>query len=192
MLTFLDGGLAEYVAGRPLMTELATRAIYENVANLCDFTERLKPLCDELDFVGIDDHIMTAAFVTRIPSFLEQQGDSLKAPHILKQIDKMVKRAPTFRQAYDHLSDLVHPNGLGAVVYFSTIENNTMKFVDDAVELRRPVESLFLAAVLFAFVELEVNDIESRLQKLNVVATGIQAIFKSAGLDTVLDSKPEP
>src|SRR5258708_5629546 len=57
ILTFLDGGLAEYAAGRPLMTELATRAIYENVANLCDFTETLKQLCNELDFDGIDDHV---------------------------------------------------------------------------------------------------------------------------------------
>jgi hypothetical protein len=168
MLTFLDGGLAEYVAGRPLMTDLATRAIYENVASLCDFVDKLKPLCEAVDYAGIGEHVTKAAFVTRIPSFLEiSKGEDRKAPNILNQIDRMMKRYSAFREAYDHLSDIVHPNGLGAVVYFAKMPGDGLiSFVDDAVTPERAIHSLFVAAFLLAFVEIEMDAAETALKKV--------------------------
>jgi hypothetical protein len=172
MLTFLDGGHAEYLAGRPLMAELATRAIYENVANLCDFTDNLKPLCEAFDYDGIEKHVTKAAFVTRIPSFLARHGDEdLKAPNILNQIDRMTKRYTEFRETYDHLSDIVHPNGLGAVVYFAKMTDGLMSFVDDAVTPERTMHSLFGAAFLLAFVEVELAAAESALKNVGAVVT---------------------
>lgn len=166
MLTFLEGGHAEYLAGRPLMTELATRAIYENVASFCDFTDKLKPLCEAIDYAGIEKYVSKAAFVTRIPSFLDAGGEDLKAPNILSQIDKMTKRYTGFRQCYDHLSDIVHPNGLGAVVYFSKMPGNLISFVDSAVTPERAIHSLFMAACLLAYVEIEIDAAEKALQKV--------------------------
>jgi hypothetical protein len=175
MLTFLDGGHAEYLAGRPLMTELATRAIYENVANLCDFTDKLKPLCEAVDCDGIEKHLTKAAFVTRVPAFLENLGQDLKAPNILTQIDKMTKRVTRFREAYDHLSDIVHPNGLGAIVYYARMPGDLISFVDDAVTPERAMHSLFCAAFLLAFVEIELAAAEQALQKVAAaVAIGAQ------------------
>jgi hypothetical protein len=166
LLTFLDGGHGEYLAGRPLMTELATRAIYENVASLCDFTDKLKPLCEAVDYAGIEKHVSKAAFVTRIPSFLKKGSEDLKAPNILTQIDRMSKRFTSFREAYDHLSDIVHPNGLGAIVYFAKLPGGLISFVDTAVEPERAMHSLFMAAFLLAFVEVEMNAAEMALQKV--------------------------
>ena len=171
MLTFLDGGHAEYLAGRPLMTELATRAIYENVANLCDFTDKLKPLCEAVDYDGIEKHVTKAAFVTRIPSFLERRGEDVRAPNILTQIDRMTKRYTGFREAYDHLSDIVHPNGLGAIVYFAKMPGGLISFADDAVTPERTMHSLFMAAFLLAFVEVELAAAEKALQKVAAVVT---------------------
>lgn len=164
MLTFIDGGHAEYLAGRPLMTELASRAIYENVATICDFAEKLNPLCEAADLEAIEKHLNNAAFATRIPSFLAKGGEEVKAPNVLTQIDRMGKRYHNFREAYDHLSDIVHPNGLGAVVYFSQIQDGVLKFLDDALTPERAIHSLFIAALLMAFVEIELNEIENRLQ----------------------------
>ncbi len=173
MLTFLEGGHAEFVAGRPLMTDLATRAIYENVASLCDFIDKLKPLCEAVDYAGIEKHVSKAAFVTRIPSFLERQGEDLKAPNILNQIDRMTKRYTGFREAYDHLSDIVHPNGLGAVVYFAKMPGGRISFVDDAVTPERAIHSLFLAAILLAFVEVEMDAAERALKKVAEAMTAM-------------------
>ena len=74
----------------------------------------------------------------------------------------MVKRYPNYRVAYDHLSDIVHPNGLGAVVYFLTMKDRVARFVDNAVTPERARTSLVCAALLLLFVELAFVQTEER------------------------------
>ena len=81
-LTFVEAGIAELKAGRPLAAELCSRAIYENVATICDFADKLKPLCEAGHYEGVEKYTMNAAFTTRIPSLLDQHGDDVKAPQI--------------------------------------------------------------------------------------------------------------
>jgi hypothetical protein len=176
MLAFLDGGHAEYLAHRPLMTEVATRAIYENVANVCDFSEKLKQILLTGNYDDLEKHVTSSAFTTRIPYFLEQHGPAVKAPQILNQIDRMTKKYPTYREAYDHLSDIVHPNGLGAVVYFSTMEDGVVTFADDAVTPERAIHSLFLAAIFLAFVEVEMNEVDSQLRVFSRLLAAAQEL----------------
>ena len=166
-LTFVEGGLAEIAAGRPLMAEMCSRALYENVATICDFADKLKPLCEAVDYEGVKDHVSNAAFVTRIPSFLAAHGHDVKAPHILKLVDAMKKRYPDYRTTYDHLSDIVHPNGLGAVIYFTKVELGITRFVDDALTPDRSLASLICAALLLLFVEVAFTETEERLAKLS-------------------------
>lgn len=166
-LTFLDGGYAEYLAGRPLMTEMAARAIYESVANLCDYSDKLKPLCDVGNLEAIDALATKSAFVTRIPSFLEKHGKDLQSTNVVTQVQKMAKRFPDFVSAYDHLSDVVHPNALGAIVCFAEISDGVVTFADRPEKRTGAVHSLCIAATLLAFVELEIADIDSRLKTLN-------------------------
>jgi len=74
-LTFIEAGAAELKADRPIAAELCTRAIYENAATICDFTDKLKPLCEAVDYAGVEELVTKAAFTTRIPSFIETHGD---------------------------------------------------------------------------------------------------------------------
>ncbi len=173
-LVFLEAGVAEVEAGRGLATELCTRAIYENVATICDFADKIKPLLESADYLAIEDYVTKCAFQTRIPSFLAKHGDDAKAPQILNQIDRMGKRYPNFREAYDHLSDIVHPNGLGAVVYFATICDGVARFADTGNNPDQARTSLIVAAILLAFVELVVIELEQQLRKLSasVVTAG--------------------
>jgi hypothetical protein len=166
-LTFLDGGHAEYLAGRPLMTEMAARAIYESVANICDFADKLKPLCDSQDFQAIDELATKSAFVTRIPSFLDKYGQHLQSTNVITQVRKMSKRYADFVGAYDHLSDVAHPNGLGAIVYFADIGNDVITFGDKPEKAAGAIHSLCIAATLLGFMELEMNEMERRLKTLN-------------------------
>jgi hypothetical protein len=165
-LIFVDGGVAELEAGRPLVTEMCTRALYENIATICDVVDKLKPLFDAADYVGVEQLIEKAAFATRIPSFLERHGEDLKAPNILNQIDKMKKRYRGFRKAYDHLCDIVHPNGLGAVVYFTKIEPGLARFSDAGNGRDRALDSILMAAFLLLHVEITLNDIDDWLAKI--------------------------
>ena len=166
-LTFLDGGYAELLAGRPLITEMATRAIYESVANLCDFADKLKPLCDAGNMEAIDELATKSAFVTRIPSFLDKYGKHLQSTNVVTQVKNMGKRFPDFVEAYDHLSDVVHPNGLGAIVYFAEIGDAVVSFGDKPEKAGGAIHSLCVAATLLGFMELEMDEIEKRLQAIN-------------------------
>jgi len=173
-LTFIEAGAAELDANRPLAAELSTRAIYENAATICDFTDKLKPLCEAVDYAGVEALVTKAAFTTRIPAFIEEYGEEVKAPQILNQIDKMNRRYPDYRTAYDHLSDIVHPNGLGAVVYFGTFsENGVMRFDDAGVSKsqERARSSLILAVLMLLHVELALIQTEERLKKLSADMT---------------------
>jgi hypothetical protein len=172
-LMFLEAGAAESAAGRPLATELCTRAVYENVATICDFSDKVKALCEAVDYSGVEQLVTKAAFTTRIPSFIAQHGEDAKAPQILNQVDKMDKRYPNFRTAYDHLSDIVHPNGLGAVVYFATFGDGLARFADAGNDPNRARVSLIAAALIMLHVELALIQTEQRLQKLSAeVAAG--------------------
>jgi hypothetical protein len=166
MIMFVDGGHAEHIAGRPLMTELASRAIYENVANYCDFSEKLKPLCDAMDYQAIHDLVHKSSFTTRLPNLLAEHGSEMTAPNILGQIDRMNKRYSDFRSAYDHLSEIVHPNGLGSVVYFARMSETKLTFFDKAAVPERAIESLISASFMLLFVDYELNEIETRLQRM--------------------------
>jgi len=163
MLMFVEGGCAEFRAGRPLMTEMATRAIYENVAAFCDYSTKLQAFCEARDYAGLFDLTNKYAFATRLTHFLEENGPELKAPQILGQIDKMNKRLETYREAYDHLCEIVHPNGLGAVVYFGKHDGQVMTFYPQGAVPERAMESLITAAVLFLTVYIELDKMETSL-----------------------------
>lgn len=169
IIMFVDGGHAEYLAGRPLMTEMASRAIYENIANFCDFSEKLKPLCDNLNHEAMESLVRSAAFTTRLPHLMDESGS--KAPNILSQIDKMKKRYAEFREAYDHLSEIVHPNGLGSIVYFARLSETELTFFDRAAVPERSIQSLISATFLLLFVDYEMTEIETRLKAFSAGIT---------------------
>ena len=166
ILMFVDGGCAEFRAGRPLMTEMASRAIYENVATFCDYSTKLQGLCAAADYAGVNDLTQKYAFATRLSHLLETNGPEWNAPQILNQVDKMSKRYETYRSAYDHFCEIVHPNGLGAVVYFARNEDGVMTFYPRGAVPERAMESLLMAAFLFLTVYVEMDAMEKSLAAL--------------------------
>lgn len=171
MLMFVEGGVAEYRAGRPLMTEMSSRAIYENVAVFCDYSTRLQALCTAADYNAVIDLTNEYAFATRLPYLIDENAPNRKPPQILNQIDKMNKRNETYRSAYDHLCEIVHPNGLGAVVYFATNDDGVLTFHQRGAVPDRPMESLLMAAILFMTVYVELDAME---KSLDVLAASVE------------------
>jgi hypothetical protein len=149
---------------------MCTRGIYESVATFCDFTEAIVPLAEAFEFQSIADLIQARAFQTRIPSFLEKNDTSIRAPQILNQIDAMNRHYAGYREAYDHLSDLVHPNGLGVVVYFSQRNDGVVTFSDGGYPAERARTSLICAAFMLMFFELALHRLDAALEKLSAEA----------------------
>jgi hypothetical protein len=166
MLMFVEGGVAEFRAGRPLMTDMSSRALYENVAVFCDYSTKLQERCAAADYEGVLDLTQEYTFATRLPNLIEANGAKWKQPQILNQIDRMNKRNDTYRSAYDHLCEIVHPNGLGAVVYFANNDDGVMTFHPRGSSPERPMESLLMAAILFFTVYVELDAMKKSLAVL--------------------------
>jgi hypothetical protein len=165
-IEFVEAGHAEFYAGRSLVTQVCARANYENIAAFCDFTTGLIPLLEAGDREGVHDFVDNRAFATRIPSFVEQHGNSVSAKSILTQIDKMAKKYGEFRTAYDHLSDFVHPNGLGAVVHFVSIADGVVIFHDAGRNGDWAIRGLIISTFFLIYVENAIAEIEQRLVRL--------------------------
>lgn len=162
-LTFLEAGIAELNAGRSLVTNLCVRAIYENIAAVCDFADKFAALLDAGDYKRAAEFVSNRAFATRLDHLISQHGSAIAAPNILTLIDKMNKVYPGYREAYDHLSEIVHPNGLGAVVYFVRLGGGQASISDDAIDPPKAHASLIMAAFLLSYVELAIAQVERRL-----------------------------
>jgi hypothetical protein len=168
-LTFVDAGLAEYTAGRPLVTDLCSRAIYENVAAFHDFVEKIKPLLLSADYQNVGSLIMQTAFATRVQEWLDEYGDEYQATNIITQIKKLAKINPRYADAFDRLCDIVHPNGLGSVVYFSIVDETTgiAKFSEKGNDPEKAYASLVLAAVLLLRLEKDISELEPMLNSFS-------------------------
>jgi hypothetical protein len=162
-IEFLEAGHAEFYAGRSLVTYVCARSNLENIAAFCDFAGSLIPLLEAGDHDTILKFIDARAFWTKIPSFIQEYGETLSARSILTQVDKMNKKYPQFRQAYDHLSDFVHPNALGAVVHFTSIDDGIAAFHDLGKAQHHPLGELIASGFLLGYMEIAIGEIELRL-----------------------------
>ena len=151
-----------------MVADACARANYENVAAFCDFAKNLIPLLEAGDNAAIREFVEVRAFATRIPSFVDQQGKGIEARSILTQIDHMKKKYAGYREAYDHLSDIVHPNGLGAVVHFVSIDPATRvaTFPDTGKNPNWALASLIASGFMLAHMDVAISDIEQCLAKL--------------------------
>jgi hypothetical protein len=152
-ISFMDSGYAEFHAGRLLTVYSSARSVMETIAVMHDFVETLAPLVNAAQYREAGELIGSRALATRVPSFAEKT-DPVYAVQILKQIDKLDKRNPGYREAYDHMSDVVHPNALGAVVYFCSFEEGDVVFGEGIRDDSRAIISLILAGVKLGFAEL--------------------------------------
>lgn len=166
MLTFIQAGVAELAAGRSLIANQCIRAIYENVACLCDYADQIIPMLERREFQNIADFASARAFATRLEHLIDKHGQSNASPSVLTQIDKMIRRYPGYREAYDHLSEIVHPNGLGAVVYYVKLEDGRATIFDDGLDPSKARASLIVAASLLLFAEASIAEVEAKLAEL--------------------------
>jgi hypothetical protein len=123
-LSFIDGGVAELAAGRTIVTALCARSLLEDAAVIWQFVERLTALLDQGDEDQIEKFLFSRALATRDPSKIEELGKDHAATNILTYIDNMVPLNTGYRDAYDDLSEVVHPNSLGVLFHFTNFNQD--------------------------------------------------------------------
>jgi hypothetical protein len=120
---FIEGGNEAYLSGRDLVSIICARAIFETVACVFDFCERLYDHLNGNDFEKTAQFVLERLLAVRSKEFLEDPDEfDFTATNVLTQIDRFSKQLPGIRARYDLLSEITHPNSLGAVLYFSEEE----------------------------------------------------------------------
>jgi hypothetical protein len=173
-LTFVDGGMAEHEADRFLLTEQCSRSIYETVASYYDFSRKLMKLLENPNHQELHDFIIARTFATRVPAFLATHGEAIKAPNVLTQLEKLSKNTPNVMEAYERLCDIVHPNGMGAAIYFSKIdETDTAHFTDGGNDSDRTYSSFVMACARLLYFNRCIDELEPLLVELTASATRV-------------------
>ena len=130
-LSFIGAGLREYYAGHTIVTSSCARSLLEDAAVLYYFATRLDQLLEFGNVDDIDDFIFSRCFSSKRPEKFELFGRETSATNVLTYIDRMVKLNPGYRQVYDDLSEVVHPNGTGIVFFYAQfVKEGTVTFHD--------------------------------------------------------------
>jgi hypothetical protein len=165
MLMFLEGGVAEYRAFRPLVAVSAARSVYESVASIHDFCTKFNALIDQSDFTDADQFLQNNTLASRVVEFLEEDRSN-EAKNILTKIANLEKQAKGFQESYNKMSEYAHPNALGSVVHYLNVNEDVATFDDRGNMPTRPLTYLILASVHSAWVMGGMLEVEKRLKAL--------------------------
>jgi hypothetical protein len=152
-LMFLDGGKHALDAGYGLITLVCVRCIFESAACIHDFFNQIIKHMES-------GEVMEAVRIAHQRSYAqkfevkERNNEHLDytAVQILKQVDAMGKIVPGARRTYDQLSEVVHPNAFGSLLYFMQDERDGA-FVFGKGHDHRELNGIFLeGARLFSLI----------------------------------------
>jgi hypothetical protein len=167
-LMFIEGGYDAFLADRGLVAYSCVRAIYETFACVMDFCDKLTDLLVQGDFEKTVCFVAARSFAARSKDFVSSEVivnevmDNT-AVNILTQIDRVSKHLPEVREDYDFLSEKTHPNGLGALSYFSTFEEDTIRFSNNGDEGHFVIGALVRAGYLLSLMDRAMDVMEVKL-----------------------------
>jgi hypothetical protein len=166
LLMFLEGGFHEYNEHRPLLAFAAARSMYESIAAFHNFSTQLCKLLDDNKFEEAAAFLMSRTFATRLPEHLEPDGSN-NVTSILTLVQKLNKKVKDFEDAYNRMSEFVHPNAFGSTVHFHTITEDVATFHDTGQSPTQPLSYLILASFLSALFIANIAEIENRLKTIS-------------------------
>ena len=165
LLMFLEGGFYEYNEQRHLLAFAAARSIYESIATFHDFSTRLCTLLDEGRFEEATVFLRGRTFATRLPEHLEEDRSN-NVTSILTLVQKVNKKVADFEDAYNRMSEFVHPNAFGSTIHFYTPGKEVATFHDNGKNQTHALTYLILASFLSALFLADVAEIELRLKNI--------------------------
>lgn len=112
ILDFVLSVANEWNYGNVGATFVLLRCIYENEAYLYDIYLQLGNFIEKKDFNSCNELIMNRLFGIK----MEKEGFP-KISNVLTAVNKLNKLIPGFREIYDNLSELSHPNCLAMNLY---------------------------------------------------------------------------
>ncbi|HMJ42414.1 MAG TPA: hypothetical protein VK522_09055 [Pseudolabrys sp.] len=167
-LMLIEGGYEAYQSGRGLVVYICARAIYETVACVLDFCDKLTDHLVAGDFIKTCHFLYARTHAARMEGLTgDVDGFGNTAINILTQIDRLSKHLPNLREDYEFLSERAHPNALGALHFFSedesTNEDEGLYKFSNGTEQKPSLSILISAGRMLGLMEHGMSVMEAKL-----------------------------
>jgi hypothetical protein len=162
-----DGCAACCNSSNILGSVLCGRALVETTALLVDFVTQLRRLCDSGDFKGIDNLVNNRTFATKLEEWISK-GSGEKGVNVLTFVDRLNTVIPKARSHYDRMSEICHPNYLGAYGLFGTLDHEIgVLHLSDAKMANKGMLHHVMAAFMgIGFVDVQLKELELLLPRV--------------------------
>jgi hypothetical protein len=175
MLQLMEGAFAAFFDGRGVVALMCARGLYEGLATITDFEKELMPLIGADNLQSIFQFAKNKAHATKLPNLIAMTNDQgVTAKNILTMIDKLKTIRANIPEEYAFLSEIAHPNGIGTVGFFATMNNpeDVAYFSDSGPNVHADLQWIFVASYLLSNFEQVMNRIEAVLPGLTETGRG--------------------
>lgn len=152
-LMLVDGAKLTLESGYGLLTITAVRSLFETAACIHDCCNCI---IKHLDAGEVDEAIRQVHQRSYSQRFavaeMKTEHFDYTAINVLKQIDAMGKTVPHARRSYEQLSESVHPNACGALLYFMGGEEDGHILLQQEEDRERLMGMLLAGASLFSLI----------------------------------------
>ncbi len=154
MLQLVEGAFVEFFDGRGVVAIMCARGLYEGLATITDFEKELTPL-------------IRGATVEKIFQFTQEKAHATKLKHLAEKFDNPIRE--NIPREYDFLSEIVHPNSIGAINFFADMQNaeDVAYFSESGPDARADLQWIFVAAYFLSNFEAVMYRIEAELPGLS-------------------------
>ena len=108
--------------------------MYESIASFHDFSTQLFQKLDKGELKEAAELLLGRAFATRLPEHIDPD-QSNKVVNVVTQVQRLSKNIAGFEEAYNRMSEFVHPNAYGSVIHFHSLEGDHAVFYERANRL---------------------------------------------------------
>jgi hypothetical protein len=165
-LMFLDGGKHSLDGSYGLVTLACARSLYESTACIYDFTRKFCDLIATGDVESADRLVHERSLAVKFKEYRPASiGYNLKPDSIMAFIDALEDEVPDARRAYEQLSEAVHPNALGTLLYFETADDGATAKYNSQPNPDGLYAVLVAAASLFSLIHQSMLGVESAYLK---------------------------
>jgi hypothetical protein len=167
-VTMLAAGSADmWNSCNVVCSVLCARALLETIAVSDHIRNELKDLTEARALDAIDELANKQLFATRDSDRIAE-GSGHQAVNVLTYIDRMSKKLPDVRHAYEFISEWCHPNGSGHFFTYGEINKSTgdVQFFERAprvIGIQGHVLTIFM---MIAFVELVMDTFDECIPKI--------------------------
>ena len=164
IVALADGCADGWTHGNFLSSILCARSLVESVALWRDFQKQLTRLCDERDLAAIDTLVSNRLMGTKMSDWHNERPWS-EAVNVLTMIGKLEAEIPNVKSAYATISDMCHPNVLGHLMLFGSLDRHTATyaFSDRTMLDRGHFDHAFACFMLVQLVEITLDHVEELL-----------------------------